>query len=108
MKNIHNKSDSEILRQNAEELLKKKSPTLVSSLSEADNLKLIYELQVHQIELEMQNDELIAAQSAAVSAAKKYLELYDFAPSGYFTLSKDGKIIELNLSGAIILGKERS
>jgi len=65
-------------------------------------------LRTHRIELELQNKELIQARSAAQKAAEKYTELYDFAPSGFFTLSKDGKIIELNLSGAIMLGLERS
>ena len=127
MKNTHNKSDSEILRQKAEELLKKKSEDKILELIEelafqngektkrADELlianaialKLTHELEVHQIELEMQNDELLAAQSAAAMAAEKYLELYDFAPTGYLSLSNLGKIIEINLYGAKILGKER-
>ena len=108
MKNTHNKSESETLRQKAESLLKKKTPTTVSSLSEAQTLKLIYELQVHQIELEMQNKELSCAKEKAETDANKYAELYDFAPSGYFTLSKDGTITEANISGATMLGKDRS
>ncbi|MCX6249351.1 MAG: PAS domain-containing protein [Bacteroidetes bacterium] len=76
--------------------------------SEAEILKLMHELEVHQIELEMQNEELIMARSAAQAATEKYTELYDFAPSGYFTLSKEGKIIDLNLCGSQMLGKERS
>jgi len=122
MKNTHNKSESEILRQKAEELLKKKSPTTVSALSEAETLKLIHELEVHQfelviqneelklhqVELEIQNNELTLANEQAETDAKKYTELYDFAPSGYFTLSKDGTIIEVNISGATMLGKDRS
>ena len=71
-------------------------------------LKLIHELKVYQIELEMQNEELMLARSTAQDAAEKYTELYDFASSDYFTLSKEGKIVELNLSGAKMLGKERS
>jgi signal transduction histidine kinase/ActR/RegA family two-component response regulator len=55
----------------------------------------------------MQNDELVQASFAAKEAAEKYSELYDFAPSVFFTLCKKGKIIELNLSGAKMLGKER-
>jgi len=100
-----NKSESEILRQKAEELLRN-TPIPVNP-SEADTLKLFHELQVHQIELELQNKELNLARSAALLTAEKYTELYDFAPSGYFTLSKEGKITELNLSGASMLGKER-
>jgi len=109
MKNSRNKSESEVLRQRAEELLKKKSSKTAPSLSEFDMLKLLHELEVHQIELEMQNEELmIAKEQLAKTANDKYAELYDFAPTGYFTLSKEGKIIELNLSGANMLGKERS
>ena len=63
---------------------------------------------MHQIELELQNEELILARSIAQEVADKYIELYDFSPSGYLTLSKEGEIIELNLSGANMLGKERS
>jgi PAS domain S-box-containing protein len=62
---------------------------------------------VHQIELEIQNEELLQAQNVAETANDKYVGLYDFAPSGYFTLSKKGGIIELNLSGAKMLGKDR-
>jgi PAS domain S-box-containing protein len=121
MKNTHNKSESEILRQKAEELLKKKSAGTASPFSEVESIRLIHELKVHQVELEMQNDELqraraIAevqndelqrARAIAEVANDKYIRLYDFAPSGYFTLSDKGEIIELNLSGAKMLGKDR-
>jgi len=53
---------------------------------ETDSIKLLHELQVHQIELEMQNEELIQANATAEAALKKYTMLYDFAPMGYFTL----------------------
>ncbi len=75
---------------------------------ESDNLKLIHELQVHQIELEMQNEELRIAEERAKINAEKYTELYDFAPAGYFTLSYDGTIYGLNLNGAGLLCKERA
>jgi signal transduction histidine kinase len=100
--------DNEILRQKASALLLKKellNPDL--GLSEFDNLKLIHELQVHKIELELQNEALALANAEAAVATQKYMELYDFAPSGYFTLSNEGKIIELNLHAASMLGKER-
>ena len=51
-------------------------------------LKLIHELEVHQIELEMQNEELVIAKEKAEIAEEKYTELYDFAPSGYLSLTK--------------------
>ena len=102
-----NKSDSAHLRQKAEELLKKKSSKTASPFSEVESIRLIHELEVHQIELELQNEELRRAWADAEVANDKYIRLYDFAPSGYFTLSGKGEIIELNLSGARMLGKDR-
>jgi PAS domain-containing protein len=100
-------TEGEILRQKAEEQLKSKSTKTNSKRSEEDAQKLIHELQVHQIELEIQNEELVQANVYKGVATQKYIELYDFAPSGYFTLSKEGKIIMLNIKGASMLGKER-
>lgn len=98
----------DILRKKAEVHLKKRSVQKTSQLMEADDQKLIHELEIHQAELEMQNEELKHTKKFVVEmAAEKYAELYDFTPSGYFTLSKAGKIIELNLSGAAMLGNKR-
>ncbi len=107
MKKEHN-SAAASLRQKAEELHKQGKLKKSSSLSEADINKLIHELEVHQIELELQNEELILAKEQAEVATDRYTVLYDFAPSGYFTLSKEGIIIELNLLGAKMLGNDRS
>lgn len=71
-------------------------------------MNLIHELEVNQIELALQNEQLVLARSGAQEVAEKYNELYDFAPSGFFSLSKDGEIIGLNLCGSQMLGKERS
>ena len=105
--------DSILLRQIAETFLKNKTSVKKEKLktgsqiqSEADTLKLMHELEVHQIELEMQNDELQRAKEKAENIAEKYTNLYDFAPAGYFTIDKDLRICELNLSGAKMLGKE--
>ena len=106
-KNTDNKSTSETLRQKAEGLLKQKSSETVSQISEADVLKLIHEFEVYQIELELQNEELLAKEQITKAATVKYAELYDFAPTGYFTLSKQASILELNFSGATMLGKDR-
>jgi two-component system, chemotaxis family, sensor kinase Cph1 len=76
--------------------------------SEADYSTLCHELEVHQIELEMQNDELRQARAIAEAASNKYSELYDFSPVGYLTLLKTGEIAELNLCTALMLGKDRS
>ena len=97
-----------ILRQKAEELLKMKTINPSTLNADPDMLRLIHELEVHQIELEMQNEELQLAKNNAENASDKYSELYDFAPSGYFTLSKYGDIIELNLHGSLMLGRDRS
>lgn len=104
------KSENEsILRQKAEALMKRKTSKKVPPLSDFDAMKLLHELEVHQIELELQNEELfLAKEKAAEMATEKYAELYDFAPSAYFTLSRAGDIVELNLCGSQMLGKERS
>ena len=117
----NNISQALILRKKAVELLKEKRSIKDLQLSEDLVMKHVYELEVHQIELELQNDELILTRSVAVEASRKYkdasekykdasekyTELYDFAPSGYFTLSKEGEIMELNLCGSQMLGKDR-
>ena len=103
-----NKTEVVILRRQAKELLKNKPPSPRSRLSEGENKKMILELEILQIELVLQNEELIREKETTELATKKYAELYDFAPSGYFTLSEESKIIELNLGGALMLGKERS
>ena len=100
--------DTILRHRKAEALLKKKLSKTAWQLSESETHKLIHELEVHQVELELQNDELMLARSAAQDAIEKYTELYDCAPSGYFTLSKEGKILELNLCGSQMLGKERA
>ena len=100
-------ADAVILRRKAEEVMKTKFSKPKMEFSEADTQKLIHELKVHQIELELQFEELDLAKEQAEVASRKYAELYDFAPSGYFTLSREGEIIELNHSGANMLGKER-
>jgi two-component system nitrate/nitrite sensor histidine kinase NarX/two-component system sensor histidine kinase UhpB len=72
-----------------------------------DMEKLNHELQVHQIELERQNEELRKAQEEIEASRSRYVELYDFAPVGYFTLDKMGIIMEVNLTGGSLLGIER-
>lgn len=106
MKNLKKQNGNQTLRNKAEILLKNAKDK--NTYSEIDSLKLIHELEVHQIELEMQNEELIHARSEALSNAEKYTELYDFAPTGYFTFSENGEIIELNLTGASMLNNSRS
>ena len=94
------------LRQSAEQRLAAKPDFAQSKL--IDEQKLIHELQVHQIELEMQNEALQEACSTAEIALERYAELYDFAPIAYFTLGIDGIIKQANFSGEKLLGLDRS
>ena len=107
MKKLNNLTEAEILRQTAEELLSKSQLGVSSPSSESDAIKLSHELALHQIELEIQNQELIEAKHNLEIAVEKYTGLYDFAPTGYLTLSREGEIIQLNFHVAKILGKER-
>jgi PAS domain S-box-containing protein len=97
------------LRQKAEERLKEfESGSAISEETAiGDPLVLVQELQVHQIELEMQNEELKRSKLETEGALAKYSNLYDFAPLGLFTLDKDKLILEVNLAGAKLLGMDR-
>jgi PAS domain S-box-containing protein len=69
---------------------------------------LIHELRVHQIELEMQNEELRQAHAQIEESRERYADLYDFAPVGYLTLDDKGQVLEANLAAAAQLGTERA
>ncbi len=95
------------LRERAEEILRRETEGL-QKISDKDVQSMVHELQVHQIELEMQNEELRRAQIELEESRNRYSDLYDFAPIGYFTFDKNGLILEVNLTGANKLGVERS
>lgn len=95
------------LRRQAEERLRTKTKDLRPPRSKAEALRLLHEIEVHQIELEMQNAELCRGQEELELSRNKYVELYDFAPVGYFTFDAQGLIREVNLAGAQMLGIER-
>ncbi len=101
--------DSNELRRQAEAKLgERKQKTAPLPAMDADIRRLVHELEVHQIELEMQNDELMQARAELEAVVRQFTDLYDFAPVGYFTLARDGAILQANLTAAYLLGVERS
>jgi len=94
------------LRTRAEKLLKSNKNT-VEETSDAAFRTLVNELQVHQVELEMQNEELRRTQLELEASREKYYDLYDLAPVGYFSLDHKNLILEVNLKGASMVGMER-
>ncbi|OGV58365.1 MAG: hypothetical protein A2X49_13005 [Lentisphaerae bacterium GWF2_52_8] len=95
-------------RQRAEEKLKSRAAEAPKTLSLDETNNLLHELRVHQIELEMQNEELRQAQAELEVARAHYFKLYDLAPVGYCTLSNQGLILESNLSAATLLQVDRA
>jgi PAS domain S-box-containing protein len=96
------------LRRRAEERLKNGEGRATARLSQADVRKLVYELEVHQIQLEMQNEELRTCRLDTEAALARSTELFDFAPIGYATLAPPDLIEQINHSGAQFFGKERA
>jgi PAS domain S-box-containing protein len=94
------------LRRRAEEAAR--SSEDLETLSPEDTRRILHELRVHQIELEMQNEELRRAQVELGAARARYFDLYDLAPVGYVTLSEQGLFVETNLTAATLLGVNRS
>jgi len=106
MKRDKNPAYKKELRQRAEEFINK-NPSAIRKIPPGDVKTLIEDLQIHQIELEMQNEELRHTQLELQAALDKITDLYDFAPIGYFSISDMGLIIDANLVGAAMLGMER-
>lgn len=108
----HNPMDADTLRRRAEARVgRKSSPRRAVSAArsrDGDTRRLLQELQVHQVELEMQNAQLQEARDRTEALLEKYTDLYDFAPVGYFSLDEQGRIVEANLAGAALVQVERS
>jgi PAS domain S-box-containing protein len=105
-RNPHPADDADELRRHAEARLRKQPGR--DPQSKADPQRLLHELQVHQVELELQNTELHDARNRMEVLLEKYTDLYDFAPVGYFSVDEQGRILEANLTGATMLGIDRS
>ena len=100
--------DAVELRARAEARLKGRSTRAAAGPQADQTSRLIHELEVHQIELELQNEELRAARTELESGLRRQTDLYDFAPMGYLTLDGWGGIRRANLAGARMLGMERA
>jgi PAS domain S-box-containing protein len=100
------------LRRHAEDRLRARPDNQPSKIgvtkSTAATQRLLHELEVHQIELEMQNAELRKTRDELEVALENYTDLYDFAPAGYFTIAASGIIRQVNLTATHLLGIERS
>lgn len=93
--------DMQLLRNTAETLVPYTAPTAIPP----ENLE--HELHVHQIELEMQNEQMRHTQVTLENSRDRYVDLYENAPVGYLTLSRDGLLTEINTTGATLLGADR-
>ena len=106
---VSRQSDNEFpeLRKKAEQSIHQEAEE-ISNLSPVETARLLHELRVYQLELEMQNEELRKTQRELQKTKDEYLNLYDFAPVGYFTVNEKGIVIKANLTLAKKLGTERS
>ena len=106
----HEADVTRALREHAE-VVSRSQPALngrLAALSPEATRELLHELQVHQIELEMQNEELRRAEHGLDAARARYFNLYDLAPVGYCSVSEQGLILQANLAAATLLGASRS
>jgi PAS domain S-box-containing protein/putative nucleotidyltransferase with HDIG domain len=95
------------LRRRAQARLKSRTADL-EKISSEEALNLVQELHIHQVELEMQNEQLRQTQAELETALTRYTDLYDFAPVAYLTLDDRGWVLEANLTASRLLGTERS
>ena len=90
----------------AEALARATSPAV--EVQGKDPLRSVHELDVHQIELTLHNEDLRRTSLELEVSRDRYLDLYEFSPVGYFTFSREGRIMEVNLTGATLLGTPRN
>ena len=95
------------LRRQAEKKVQQQVTPLAETLSSEEIFKVLHDLQVHQIELEMQNQELRLSEEKLTASRERYFNFYDLAPVGYFTLSDKGLVIEANITLSSMLGVDR-
>ena len=100
------KKDKTTLKKQAQEFMSK-NPSAIKNIPPMDIRQLIEDLQIHQIELEMQNEELRRLQQDLENERDKYSDLYDFSPLSYFTMNEKGIILEANLTAAAMVGVVR-
>jgi len=103
MAELYRRADVELRKRR-----KRQRPDTVAPNPEADAHGLLHELRVHQVELQLQNQELQAARNDMEKLLEEYTDLYDLAPVGYFSLTEEGRILKANLAGAVLLGTQRS
>jgi PAS domain S-box-containing protein len=108
---ISSDQEAVCLRKRAENRARKKAaemPKTLEALTPGESRKLVHELRVHQIELEMQNEELRRVQEELEASRARYFDMYDMAPAGYVIVSEKGLVLEANFAAANLLGMARS
>ena len=99
---------AQTLRRRAEEKFRTLEDVELKDLGPEVTRQLLHELRVHQIELEIQNEDLCRAQAELDAARARYFDLYDFAPVAYLSLNEAGIILQANLTAATLLGVPRT
>lgn len=102
---MSHKNNNSNLRLKAQEVLQKET---INSNENLNTIQILHELRVHQIELEMQNEELRRTQQELAISRKRYMEFFDFAPVGYCILDEAGFIAETNFTALTLFGLERN
>ncbi len=101
-------TDPPSLRERAEQRIAERVQARQALSADTDPHRLVHELQVHEIELAMQVEELRASQAEVEAERARFVDLYDFAPMGYLTLQRDGRVASANLAAASMLGVNRA